>query len=71
MFRFNRRKILPLFLQKRITIAELARLADVAHGSAAKAVQGENVAAPIITKIAEALGIEPYDFLEPNYRKNF
>lgn len=71
MFRFTRQKILPLFLQRYMTIAELARKAGVTHGSASRAVQGEAVAAPIVTKIAKALGIEPYDYLEPNYRTNF
>lgn len=69
MFKFDRTKILPLFLEKRITVAELARLAGVAHPSAQKAVSGERVSATIISKIADALGIENVtDFLvEPTH----
>ena len=68
MFRFEREKILPIFLERRITVAELARLARTAHMSAWRAVNGEQVSAPIITKIADALGIDASDvpsFLVP------
>lgn len=70
MFKFDRTKILPLFLEKRITVAELARLAGIAHQSAQKAVSGERVSATIISKIGDALGIENVaDFLvEPTHR---
>lgn len=65
MFRFNRTKILPLFLQKRMTIAQLARIAGVSHQAAQKAVNGESVGAIVIGKIAEALNVEAVNFLEP------
>ena len=64
MFRFNREKILPVFLKKEMTIADLSRKAGVAHRSAERAVEGEAVAAPIINKIADALGIDAMEFLD-------
>lgn len=66
MFKFDRAKILPIFLEKRITVAELARLAGVAHQSAQRAVSGEKVSALIVAKVAAALGIEKTaDYLKP------
>lgn len=64
MFRFERERILPYFLQKQWTVAELARKAGIAQGSAQRAVNGNSVAAPIIAKVAAALGIDPLEFLE-------
>lgn len=64
MFRFKRERILPYFLQKQWTVAELARKAGIAQGSAQRAVNGNSVAAPIIAKVADALGIDPMEFLE-------
>lgn len=64
MFRFTRAKILPLFLQRRITVAELARMAGISHQSAQKAVNGSAVSAVIIGKIAEALHVDAMDFIE-------
>ena len=64
MLRFNREKILPVFLKKEMTIADLSRKAGVAHRSAERAVEGEAVAAPIINKIADALGIDAMEFLD-------
>ena len=64
MLRFNREKILPVFLKKEMTIADLARKAGVAHRSAERAVEGVAVAAPIINKIADALGINAMEFLD-------
>lgn len=63
MFRFNREMIMPVFLAKRVTVTDLARLAGVAYLSAKRAVEGEKVAAPIIAKIAAALNIDPMEFL--------
>ena len=68
MFRFEREKILPLFLERRITVAELARLARTAHMSAWRAVNGESVGATVVSRIADALGIAASDmpsFLVP------
>ena len=64
MFRFNRERILPYFLQKQWTVAELARKAGVAHRTAQRAIEGEAVAAPLIGKIANALGIDAMEFLD-------
>lgn len=48
-----------------MTVAELARLAGVAHQSAKRAVSGEKVSALIVAKVAAALGIEKTaDYLE-------
>lgn len=65
MFRFNREMIMPVFLAKRMTVTDLARLSGVAYLSAKRAVEGEKVAAPIIMKICDALGIDdPMTYLE-------
>lgn len=64
MFRYKLAKILPYFLQKRITVAQLAREAGVSHQVAYRAISGEKVAAPIIAKVADALGFNAEDFLE-------
>lgn len=69
MFRFKRERILPLFLSRRMTVAELARKAGVSHTSAQRAVEGEKVAAPIIDKVAEILGIDAMDYLEGEKKK--
>lgn len=63
MFKFDREKLLPLFLAKRMTVAELARKSGVAHQSAQKAVDGERVSATIISKVADALGIKATEYL--------
>lgn len=64
MFRFKRAKILPFFLQKQMTVSQLARKAGVAYISAQRAVDGEKVAAPIISKVAAALNIDAMEFLD-------
>ena len=63
MFRFDREKILPVFFQKKWTTYELARRAGCGHHSAFKAVNGERVAAPVITKVAAALNVDAVKFL--------
>lgn len=68
MFRFERERILPLFLQKQWTVAELARKAGIAQSSAQRAVNGNSVAAPIIAKVADALGVDPLAYLEGEKR---
>ena len=64
MFRFTRQKILPLFLQKRMTVAELARRAGISNQTAQRAVEGKKVGAVIVSKVADALGINALDFIE-------
>lgn len=64
MFRYKRERILPYFLQKRMTIAELARKAGISHQSAQRAIEGEAVSAVIIGKVAEALDFNAMDFLD-------
>ena len=64
MFRFTRKKILPLFFAKKMTVAELARQAHIAHQSAWRALNGESVSAKIIKKVAEALKIDAVEFLD-------
>ena len=64
MFRYERAKILPFFLQKKMTVAELARAAGVSHKSAQRAVNGEAVHAVVIGKVADALGIDAMEFLD-------
>lgn len=70
MFRYERAKILPFFLNQGLTVAELARRAGVSHTSAQRAVDGEKIAATIIAKVANALGIKPEDFMaDPSLEK--
>lgn len=63
MFRFDRVKILELFLSKCLGVAVLARRAGIGYSSALKAVNGEPVGASIIAKVAAALEVNPVDFL--------
>ena len=63
MFRFNREQILPLFLQRRITVAELARLSGISHKAAYRAVNGLTITAPVVEKTARALNFDALTFL--------
>lgn len=63
MFEFSREKILPLFLAQKITTAEFARRAGISFKAAARAVNGLSISAPVATRVAEALGIDPIKFL--------
>ena len=65
MFKFSRKLILPLFLERRMTVAALARNAGVAHQSAQRALDGKLVSATIVGKICAALEIDAVKFLEP------
>ena len=69
MFRYERAKILPYFLKQGMAVAELARRAGISHASAQRAVDGEKVAAPIIAKVADTLGIDAMEFLENGGKK--
>lgn len=64
MFQFKREKILPLFLQRQMTVAELARKAELSHKAAYRAVNGFSVSAPVVGKTARALNFDAVDFLE-------
>ena len=68
MFRFKREKILPLFLQRKMTVSELARRAGISNQTAQRAVEGEKVGAVIISKIADALNIDALNFIEERER---
>lgn len=70
MFRFNREMIMPVFLSRRMTVTDLARLSGVAYLSAKRAVEGEKVAAPIIAKIADTLGVDPMTYLDNGGKKS-
>ena len=63
MLRFNREKILPLFLSRGITMQELGRLAEVHATSAKRAINGARVTAPVIGRVARALRINALDYL--------
>lgn len=70
MFKFNRTKILPLFLAKQMTIAEFARVAGISHKAAYRAVNGLSITAPVVEKTACALNLNAMEFLEnPAQRK--
>lgn len=62
-FRFNRAKILPLFLSRRETIAQLARRAGCNSATAARAVNGEPIGADNVDKIARALDADAVTLL--------
>lgn len=57
MFRFVREKVLPLFLEREITVYKLAQLSGVSHRTCQRAISGEKVSAPIIARLCKALGI--------------
>ena len=57
MYRFIREKILPLFLAREMTFDALAKASGVSHRTCQRAVNGEKVSAPIVTRICKALGI--------------
>ena len=64
MFRYERAKILPHFLKQGMSVAEFARKANVSHQSAQRALEGKNISAVIIARVADALSIDPMEFLE-------
>ena len=64
-YRFDRAKILPLFLQRQETIAEIARRAGCNPATASRAVNGEKISAVNVAKIARALNFNAVDFLVP------
>lgn len=63
MYQFKRVKILPLFLQKQISIRQLAKDAGVSEKTAERAVNGLPISAAMVNRVARALGISPLDFL--------
>ena len=63
MYQFTRAKVLPLFLQRRITVKQLAREAGVSEKKAEKAVNGLPITAVVVSRIADALGVAPLDVL--------
>ena len=63
MFCFNRAKILPLFLRRRMTVASLARAANCDVSTANRAIGGKPIHARSVQGICDALEIEPTDFL--------
>ncbi len=64
MYRFIREKILPLFLAREMTFDELSRLSNVSHRTCQRAVNGEKITAPIVTRICRALGISSSEQVE-------
>lgn len=65
MYRFIREKILPLLLQRQISVGTLSRLAGVSYKSAKKAINGEKTSTAVLAKVAKTLGV-PYD-QQPKY----
>ena len=63
MFQFKRAKVLPLFLQRRITIKQLAKEAGVSEKTCEKAVNGRPITASVVDRIAVALDVNPLDVL--------
>ena len=63
MYQFKREEVLPLFLQKRITVKQLARESGVTEKTVERAVNGLPVQAVVVDKIATALGVSLLDVL--------
>lgn len=63
MFQFDREKILPLFLAKDTTIADVASRAGVAHATCTRAINGGRVIGRAINRLARALGIDATEYL--------
>ena len=63
MYQFTRTKVLPLFLQRRMTIRQLAKDAGVSEKTADRAVNGLPITAVVVSRIADALGFNPLDVL--------
>ena len=66
MYQFKRSIVLPLFLQKRITVKQLARESGVTEKTAGRAVNGLPVQAVVVDRIATALGVNLLDVLVEN-----
>lgn len=64
MFKFQRNLILPLFLQRQMTIEKLARTAGVNPKTAFRAVNGLPITSNVVDKIARALDFDAINFLE-------
>ena len=69
MFKFNRSLILPLFLGRNWTVYKLARLSGVSFNTARRAVDGLPIQAAAVQRIADALGVNVMDFLDPPAQK--
>ena len=63
MFRFDREKILPLFLKKYKTTKDLAKKSGVNPVTVNRAVNGLPIQAFVVDKIACALNIDALDYL--------
>lgn len=63
MYQFKREEVLPLFLQKRITVKQLARESGVTERTVERAINGLPVQAVVVDRIATALGVNPLDVL--------
>ncbi|MBR0061086.1 MAG: helix-turn-helix domain-containing protein [Selenomonadaceae bacterium] len=63
MYQFTRSKVLPIFLERRIPIKQLAKEAGVSEKTAEKAVNGLPITAVVVARIADALGVAPLDVL--------
>jgi transcriptional regulator with XRE-family HTH domain len=60
---FRRELILPLFLQQRKSFHQIARATGIAPQTLFRAVSGKPVGAKSIFTIAEALGVNPLEYL--------
>ena len=64
-FQFYREQILPLFLQRRMNITELARQAEINPRTAERAVFGLPISASVVDKVANVLNFDATKFLIP------
>ncbi len=65
MFRFKREKIMPLFLERQMTVKAFARETGVSFCTAERAVQGQKISSRVVDKICKGLNIDALDFLVP------
>ncbi len=69
MFKFNRAKILPVYLSRRMTIDRLARTAGVSNRTVDRAVNGLPITGKVVEAIAAALSIDAMEFLETSQKE--
>lgn len=64
-YQFDKAKILPLFLQRQETVAQLARRAGCNPATASRAVNGKKISSANVDKIAAALNFDAMEYLVP------
>lgn len=66
MYQFKRAQVLPIFLQRQISLSKLSRIAGVSEKTIKRAVDGLPVQASVVNRICLALSVNPLDVLVEN-----